>query len=71
MEWHNSRSIPPRPGVYRVQVPVPAWGMERRSIDERFALWTGDYWTCWAVTAEKAAGLRFRGPSAGYLWARL
>jgi hypothetical protein len=71
MEWHSSRSIPSSPGVYRVQVPQPAWGYERASVEERFARWTGVYWTCWAVSVEKAAMLQFHGPSAGYLWAEL
>jgi hypothetical protein len=71
MQWHSSRSVPPAPGVYRVQVPQPAWGKERRSVEEHFARWTGAYWTCWALTARKAEILEFRGPTAGYLWAHL
>jgi len=69
MQWHHSRSIPTVAGAYRVQVPQPAWGPERYSVEERWARWTGVFWTCWAMTKEKAERLEIRGPSAGYLWA--
>ncbi len=71
MQWHSSSTLPPRPAVYPVQVPVPAMrpdGVEPIGIEQHWARWTGQYWTCWALTPEKARMLEIPGPSAGYLW---
>lgn len=70
MQWNSPHSIPPQAGVYRVQVPVPAvdYAFE---VEEHFARWTGEHWTCWADTIARAAQCAWRGPSAGYLWAEL
>jgi hypothetical protein len=70
MQWMPPGSIPVLPGVYRVQVPVPV-SSNGGSDSQMFARWTGEYWTSWAVTAEKAARCIWRGPTAGYLWAAL
>lgn len=71
MTWHPPEVEPRRFGVYRVQVPVPAF-LEAKPKPElaRFARFIG-YWTCWAPTPEGARWLYIRGPSAGYTWAEL
>lgn len=69
MGWHHADVVPPKPGVYRVQIPVPYLSWARNAIDEHFARWTGHYWTCWTDAPGKAAHLEFRGPTAGYIWA--
>jgi hypothetical protein len=68
MTWHTPQQIPPKPDVYRVQVPMAMYG-NFVSIDEHFARWTGVHWCTWALTPQKAAMCTWRGPTAGYCWA--
>jgi hypothetical protein len=66
--WFPPKTIPKRWGVYRVQVPCPSGAGDPRPGTERFARYVG-YWTCWAMSPDKAERLLIRGPSAGYTWA--
>jgi hypothetical protein len=70
MQWQSPYTKPPKPGIYRVQVPAPA-ADNADALEERFARWTGDYWTSWAPDERRAAMCHWRGPSAGYLWASI
>jgi hypothetical protein len=60
---------PPEPGVY----PVLALAVDHKAGEsvwiERFAKWTGEYWTAWADTPERAARCSWAcGPLGGYRW---
>jgi hypothetical protein len=71
MQWHGPQSLPLYPGVYRVQVPYPYLPERASKIEERFARWTGEYWTCWGPSRERVSYCEIRGPSAGYMWAEV
>lgn len=70
-DWSPPSVRPKRPGVYRVQVAVPAFTAAPDYVTEMFARWTGDYWTCWGPDAGRLMQVEFRGPSAGYTWAEV
>lgn len=69
MEYRSRDRKPARPGVYAVEVlmrdPVTH---EPIGTVQRWARWTGLWWTCWAMTPEGASRCEWRGPLGGYPW---
>lgn len=58
--WFPSNMKPARPGVYQVR-PLNAVG-------ERFALWTGEYWSVSSISADRARRFRIRSSHQHRVW---
>lgn len=58
--WFDPGIRPVQPGVYPVRVP----NLNRAA----WARWTGEFWTCWALSPERAMQCRWPGIRDGYEW---
>jgi hypothetical protein len=51
--WFTADKQPAQPGIYEVKVP--------NLVPRAWARWTGQFWTCWALSKDKAAHLQWQG----------